>query len=132
MCPAGDDFAFQRAHQVFSAFDDLSGELKKLGKQKGFETEVKYSNLYGYFEDLKSTNLTYGLFKGDFMPYQEIWPGWNWNDYWTGYYSTRLHMKRWIRHTFNNIGNFNKNSINLPFFQFRKSESPCGHQSNPG
>lgn len=103
MCPAGDDFAFSKAKQVFAAFDDLSEELRKMGDQKGYETEVIYGNLYDYFDKLKTLNLNFGLFKGDFMPYQEIWPGWSWNDYWTGYYSTRLHMKRLIREVFNKL-----------------------------
>eukprot|EP00344_Euplotes_crassus_P012347 CAMPEP_0197017414 /NCGR_PEP_ID=MMETSP1380-20130617/79524_1 /TAXON_ID=5936 /ORGANISM="Euplotes crassus, Strain CT5" /LENGTH=812 /DNA_ID=CAMNT_0042444507 /DNA_START=175 /DNA_END=2613 /DNA_ORIENTATION=+ len=46
-------------------------------------------------------NLSYGVFKGDFLPYEERFP--NWEDFWTGYYSTRLHMKRMIRHVFNDI-----------------------------
>jgi hypothetical protein len=103
MCPAGDDFAFVRAKEVFNAFDDLSVELRKMGDQKGYETEVIYGNLYTYFDKLKTLDLDFGLFKGDFMPYQEVWPGWNWNDYWTGYYSTRLHMKRLIREVFNKL-----------------------------
>lgn len=105
MAASGDDFAFESAHQVFKAFDDLITELQNLGNNKGYDIEVKYSSLYQYFEDFKSLNLDLGVFKGDFMPFQEIWPGWSWNDFWTGYYSTRLHMKRWIRHTFNNLGN---------------------------
>ena len=46
-------------------------------------------------------NITYGMFKGDFLPFQE--PFGQWEDFWTGYYSTRLHLKRLIRHTFNDI-----------------------------
>jgi hypothetical protein len=45
--------------------------------------------------------LTYGVFKGDFLPYEEKFD--SWEDFWTGYYSTRLHMKRLIRHVFNDI-----------------------------
>ncbi|CAI2377845.1 unnamed protein product [Moneuplotes crassus] len=103
MAASGDDFAFQSGHQVFKAFDDLITELENLGTNKGYDIEIKYSSLYQYFEDFKSLNLDLGVFKGDFMPFQETWPGWDWNDFWTGYYSTRLHMKRWIRHTFNNL-----------------------------
>lgn len=104
MVPAGDDFAFQRAKEVFHAFDELMKEVTKYGKKKGYDMEVKYSSLYQYFEDFKKLDVDPGLFKGDFMPFQEVWPGWGWNDYWTGYYSTRLHMKRIIKHTFNNLG----------------------------
>ena len=107
MCPAGDDFAFQEGRKVFHAFDSLKKELVKVGNNKGFETEVIYSTLPQYFDDLKRQELELGLFKGDFMPYQEIWPGWRWNDFWTGYYSSRLHMKRLIRHTFNSLGTLN-------------------------
>ena len=48
-------------------------------------------------------NLTYGLFKGDFLPYiEEVKKDEN---FWTGYYSTRLHLKRYITHVFNEIQN---------------------------
>lgn len=67
----------------------------------GYDSEVKYSNMYIYFDALKKLELNFGLFKGDFLPYQE--PFYGWNDFWTGYYSTRMHMKRLIRHVFNQI-----------------------------
>ena len=67
-------------------------------------------------------NLTYGVFKGDFLPYEERFP--DFEDFWTGYYSTRLHMKRLIRHVFNDIQStktllairathYNRNQINF-------------------
>jgi hypothetical protein len=46
-------------------------------------------------------NLTYGLYNGDFLPYQESHP--ENDDFWTGYYSSRLHIKRVIRHVFNDL-----------------------------
>jgi hypothetical protein len=103
MAACGDDFAFHKGKAVYKAFDELIGELTKTGKNKGYDIEVKYSNLYTYFDEMKKLDVTYGLFTGDFMPYQELWPGWSWNDFWTGYYSTRLHMKRYIRDTFNKL-----------------------------
>ena len=101
MVPTGDDFAFLRAREVFNQVDALITQLTSLGEQKGYNTTVKYSNLYKYFDDLQKLNLDYGLFKGDFLPYQEPWYGWD--DFWTGYYSTRMHLKRNIRYMFNQI-----------------------------
>ena len=45
-----------------------------------------------------------GLLKEIFKPYNEPFEGYE--DFWTGYYSTRLHLKRYIRHTFNQIQSF--------------------------
>jgi len=63
--------------------------------------DVKYSTVYDYFKGVHSMNITYGLYKGDFLPYQE--PINQWEDFWTGYYSSRIHLKRMIRHVFNDI-----------------------------
>ncbi|CAI2376267.1 unnamed protein product [Moneuplotes crassus] len=100
----GDDFFYVNAPQLFKKFDELLGGLEKEGKNNGMEVKAKYSSLYKYFEGLHDSNTTYGLFKGDFLPYNE--PKKDYEDFWTGYYSTRLHLKRFIRFAFNQIQSF--------------------------
>jgi len=98
---AGDDFSYTHAKQYFNKVDELNKELENEGKERGYNTSAIYSTVYDYFEGIHSLNITYGLFKGDFLPFQEPFTGWE--DFWTGYYSTRLHLKRFIRHVFNDI-----------------------------
>ena len=64
-------------------------------------TSAGYSNIWGYFQDIEKSERLHNVFKGDFLPYREKYDGWD--DFWTGYYSTRLHLKRNIRHVFNEI-----------------------------
>ena len=101
MVPAGDDFAFVEAKKVFDKLDDLVNEVSKYGGKQGYDTTVKYSSLYEYFDEFRSMNLTLGLYEGDFLPYQE--PLSSWEDFWTGYYSSRLHMKHYIRDIFHKL-----------------------------
>ena len=101
MIPFGDDFGFQNAEDVFVETDKLISNLTELGSSKGYNTTIKYSNLYEYFKILKTQNITFGQFKGDFLPYQEAFT--HSNDYWTGFYSTKLHLKRQIVHVFNEL-----------------------------
>ena len=60
-----------------------------------------FTTLYEYFDSIKEMNLTYGYYEGDFLPYHESFD--KRDDFWTGYYSERLHMKRYIYHVFNEI-----------------------------
>ena len=122
MVPMGDDFGFVLADKVFTKVDALMKQLVTEGNSRGFSTTVKYSSMMDYFHNLKELNFTFGNFKGDFLPYQE--PFYGWDDFWSGYYSTRLHLKRVIRNVFNQIQSIktllviraiqsNNNSINF-------------------
>jgi len=56
---------------------------------------AKYATVDEYFRDLQSLNLTYPTYDGDFLPYVQLE---NFKfDYWTGYYSSTLLLKREIR-----------------------------------
>ena len=103
MVPMGGDFAYQDAEKVFAELDKFIGNLTEFGNSKGYNTTIKYGNLYEYFKVLKNQDLTYGQFKSDFLPYQENDNHLTWNYYWTGFYSTKLHLKRQIRHVFNEL-----------------------------
>ena len=97
----GDDFGFKKAEKVFEHLDDFIPILNKEGESRGYETVTKYSSIYEYFEILKTIDIEHGKFKGDFLPYVESRS--SWNDFWTGFYSTKLHLKRMIRHVFNDL-----------------------------
>ena len=96
----GDDFGFANA-EVFYKVDALMRHLVTEGYLRGFSTIVQYSSMMDYFHNLKELNLTFGNFKGDFLPYQKPFNGWD--DFWSGYYSSRLYLKRVIRNVFNQI-----------------------------
>lgn len=89
---------------MFAKFDDLLKGLQTEGLRKGYKSDAKFSSLYDYFGSLHNSSTTYGVFHGDFLPYNE--PKEKYEDFWTGYYSTRIHLKRYIRHTFNQIQSF--------------------------
>ena len=101
MIPFGDDFSFQKAKTVFKEIEEFLVDLKSLTDSKGYNTTIKYSNLYEYFRILKDQELEFGQFKGDFLPFQELLN--HQNDVWTGYYSTKIHLKRQTVHAFNEL-----------------------------
>lgn len=101
MTPFGDDFAFVSADRVFKKIDEFIKILEREGEDRGYHTSVKFSPITHYFDEISKANITIPKFQGDFLPYQERF--FTWNDFWTGYYSTRLHMKRMIRHVYNDI-----------------------------
>ena len=101
MMTAGDDFTYVQADRVFSHYAELAQTTTKMGEKEGYETKMGFRSLYEYFESIKKMGITYGYFKGDFLPFQESYS--HWDEFWTGYYSSRLHMKRLIRHVFNDI-----------------------------
>lgn len=103
MIPVGDDFAYTNGQDDFVQIEILRKALQTYASNIGYNSEVKYNSLYSYFEEIKSMNLEFSSFKGDFLPYYEQYQGWNWNDFWTGFYSTRPHFKAYITHTFHQL-----------------------------
>ena len=101
MIPFGDDFSFQKAKTVFKEIEEFLVDLKSLTNSRGYNTTIQYSNLYEYFRILKDQELEFGQFKGDFLPFQELLN--HQNDVWTGYYSTKIHLKRQTVHAFNEL-----------------------------
>ncbi|CAI2360948.1 unnamed protein product [Moneuplotes crassus] len=97
VCLGGDHF-FVRAPELFKKYDELLEGLKTEATEVGMKVDAKYSSLYDYFEGLHNSESTFGLFKGDFLPYNE--PNEQSEDFWTGYYSTRVQN---IRYAFNQL-----------------------------
>lgn len=96
-----DDFGYADAGFTFEELKRFNKILIETGNSIGYNTKIVYSTLYDYFKILKSQNFTYGQFKGDFLPYQETYNG-N-TEYWSGYYSTKIYLKRQIVHLYNEI-----------------------------
>jgi hypothetical protein len=72
-----------------------------VGSRNGYELEIFYSDLGTFFD--KSGDMDAKLFSydGDFMPYIEPM-GWS-TDFWTGYYTSRPHLKALISVVFTEI-----------------------------
>ncbi|CAI2377711.1 unnamed protein product [Moneuplotes crassus] len=103
MIPFGDDFGFVNGRKDFAKLDELYDALKVYSDSIGYETHIKYDSLENYLQDIKQLDLDYGLYKGDFLPFYESTPSWDWNDFWTGFYSTRIHLKSYERHVFRKL-----------------------------
>ena len=95
------DFGYIEADKVFREMPDFTKSLVECGNSQGYNTKVIFDTYYEYLKVLKSQNLTFGQFKGDFLPFQETYFGRT--DFWSGFYSTKLHLKRQIVHLFNEI-----------------------------
>jgi hypothetical protein len=91
MIPFGDDFAFERAAEDFDHYSLISRALVAIGKSKGYDTECMYSDIGFFFSKSITENQTLVSFNGDFIPYVE--PMGYITDYWTGFYTSRPHLK---------------------------------------
>ena len=96
-----DDFGYYDADRTFNEADRLVKVLINESNSQGYNTTVKYSDPYQFLKLMKTQNLTFGQFKGDFLPYQETYNGQT--DFWSGYYSTKLHLRRQIMHLYNDL-----------------------------
>lgn len=63
----------------------------------------KFATVQEYFDDLKTLNLSYPVYHGDFMPYIQEESGTF--DHWVGYYSDTPVLKQMIRDMFSLIWN---------------------------
>lgn len=91
LMPFGDDFKFKDAKKQFSNMDQLVNEVKQ-HPDKYPGVTLRYSTLSEYFTAVSRESLerdvTFNVYRGDFFPYAD-----NEESYWTGYYSTRPHLK---------------------------------------
>ncbi|CAI2375441.1 unnamed protein product [Moneuplotes crassus] len=123
----GGDFFFVQAPQLFKKYNELLNSLRVDATEKRMIVDSRYSSLYDYFAGVHNWESKSGLFRGDFLPYNE--PTNTTEDFWSGFYSTRLHLKRYIRYVFNQLQAFkifvgvmhsSKGSISSSF-QFRNT-----------
>ena len=90
MLTMGTDFTYSAAPYWFEQLDSL---IKNVNRVAGDRLNVFYSNP-GAFLDAKKANpnMTWPVKSGDFFPYK-----WDEHQYWTGYYTSRPTLKRFIR-----------------------------------
>ena len=96
-----DDFGYTDADLTYNELIRFSKSLIETGNSQDYNTSIVYSTYYEYLKILKRQNFTYGQFKGDFLPYQETYNGET--DFWSGYFSTKIYLKRQVSHLFNEI-----------------------------
>jgi len=65
--------------------------LKQIAERSHYDLEIFYSSLPNYFLELSKSGAKFEQYKGDFIPYIEPM-GWQ-TDYWTGFYTSRPHLK---------------------------------------
>lgn len=95
LVPFGDDFKFQAAHNQFSNMDKLVNFINA----NYDDVEIRYSRVSEYFAAVALDSsldgaLLFSSYQPDFFPYAD-----NPTSYWTGYYTTRPTMKRFVRRT---------------------------------
>jgi hypothetical protein len=90
MWTMGDDFRYMDAHMWYKNLDKLIKAVNADGRVEAF-----YSTPYEYtLAKLTEPNVTYPPLKGDFFPYRDTT-----NAFWTGYYTSRPALKRYVRST---------------------------------
>jgi hypothetical protein len=90
--PFGDDFKFRNAEVQFQNMDQLV-LLHQRQQPPRSACSVRYSNVEDYFDDVHArrrrlARVTVPLYTGDFLPYAD-----NGDAYWTGYFTSRSHLK---------------------------------------
>lgn len=104
MAAFGDDFAFQQAEQDFNKWNEFMEAIKTVGRNSGYEVEILYSDIYLYFSQIGSGESKLHSYNGDFIPYIEpkTWGG-SGTDFWTGFYTSRPHLKGLVFEVYNEI-----------------------------
>lgn len=96
LVPWGDDFKFQNAELQFSHMDLLMKHVNDNVDRYGMR--LRYSILNDYFDDVLAeaaeSQRVVPLYSADFFPYAD-----NGDSYWTGYFTSRSHLKAATRAT---------------------------------
>jgi lysosomal alpha-mannosidase len=88
----GDDFVYQNAGMIYSQIEKLMEYIN--GHPERYNgTTMRYSTLADYFDTVQEwiskNKVEWPVYNGDFFPYAD-----NAASYWTGYFSSRLNVKR--------------------------------------
>jgi len=94
----GGDFHYQSEtnFDYIDKFIELLNERSE--KLFGIKINAFYSSVNDYFDHLKTLNLKFHTYVGDFVPYVEYFD--HSFDYWTGFYTTFPALKTQIKQTF--------------------------------
>ena len=141
MIPIGWKNGFEAAGNIYDKIEELMKNLKAVGDNNGYSTEVRYSTLHYYFSKLKDMNLKYPVFKNNFDPSN----GLNENNRASriepavGSYSQDINFKSKVRKLYNSIMAMKvlftarlmratDNEIKMQGRHFRDGEKTCRHQ----
>lgn len=99
----GDDFSYHSEYEWDQQFGNMNYLFEYINKHKEeFNLDVKYSTIGKYLKAAKHQLLKRSSsisqipsLIGDFYPYSD-----RWDQYWSGLYTTRPHLKRLIRKSF--------------------------------
>lgn len=95
MMTMGSDFQFQNAHKNFKNLDKLIKYVNKK-QDSGSKINLLYSTPSCYLYALNKANQSYTTKTDDFFPYAS-----RENTFWTGYFSSRPALKRYVRESNN-------------------------------
>ncbi|XP_056018882.1 lysosomal alpha-mannosidase-like isoform X2 [Ostrea edulis] len=95
MMTMGSDFNYQNAHMWFKNMDKLIN-LVNAQQKNGSKVNLLYSTPSCYLYQVNLANKTWPTKKDDFFPYAHL-P----HSYWTGFYTSRPNLKRYVRQTNN-------------------------------
>ncbi|XP_076026820.1 lysosomal alpha-mannosidase [Genypterus blacodes] len=114
----GSDFQYENANLWYKNLDKLIRYVNAQQAQ-GRKVNLLYSTPSCYLQELHRANLTWELKSDDFFPYADA-P----HDFWTGYFSSRPALKRYVRLSNSNLQTCNQ----LEVLGGRGSrEGPFGH-----
>ena len=99
----GDDFAYSTAEIAYKYLDKFMKIVSERSKRVlGFQVDIHYSTVNEYFDTVKKIkNISFPHYKSNFVPYLELTSGRF--DHWTGFYSTRIVVKKLIRDMFQDL-----------------------------
>ena len=95
MVPLGGDFTYQNA---FENFDNTGRFIEYFNKKYGQEFQIEYSTPSKYLDAIIAANFTLPVTYTDIVPYADI-P----NSFWTGYYTSRPNLKKYVRDGSHNL-----------------------------
>ena len=99
--PFGDDFNFMDAKRNFINIDRIISYMNYRYK----DVNLFYSTPYDYIDAVHKADLEWPTKYDDLFPYSD-----NWNDYWTGFFTSRPNLKGFVREA---SKDFNSQSIFL-------------------
>jgi alpha-mannosidase II len=90
----GDDFRFSERAEWNVQIEMHRQLIEHFATNPELKITAKFSNLSSYFDAIRADNKLWPSITGDFLPYID-----RWNEYWSGYYSTRPFLKQLGRRT---------------------------------
>ena len=99
----GDDFAYSNADISYKYIDKFISVVSERSQRVlGFKINIHYATVNDYFDAVKKVkDISFSNYNSNFVPYIEVLSGRF--DHWTGFYSTRIIVKKLIRDMFQDL-----------------------------